>query len=63
MLKQDLIKSFAHRVCLLLVLTFLGAKLMHAQNIEEVLAFRKKKPFKISAYFQNRSATNHSFFS
>ena len=34
MLKQDLIKSFAHRVFLLLVLTLLGTKLMHAQNIE-----------------------------
>lgn len=42
MLKQYLIKSFAHRVFLLLVLTLLGTKLMHAQNIEEVLAFRKR---------------------
>ena len=55
MLKQNLIKSFAHRVCLLLVLTFLGTKLMHAQNIEEVLAFRKKKTFKISGGISARA--------
>ncbi len=47
---RPLLRSF-----LLFALILLGAKLSQAQNIEEVLAFRKKKPFKISGSISARA--------
>lgn len=40
---------------LLFILMLLGAKLADAQNIEELLAFRKKKPLKISGSLSARA--------
>lgn len=43
------------RILLLTALLLLGMKPSYAQNIEEVLAFRKKKPFKISGSISARA--------
>ena len=43
------------RIFLLTALLLLGMKPSYAQNIEEVLAFRKKKPFKISGSISARA--------
>lgn len=43
------------RILLLTALLLLGMKPSYAQNIEEVLAFRKKKPFKISGSISART--------
>jgi len=43
------------RILLLMALLLLGMKPSYAQNIEEVLAFRKKKPLKISGSISARA--------